>query len=138
MVIDSSALLAILLQEPEAEPFARAISGDPKRLMSAVSALEAAIVVQARKGPAGVRELDLLLHAAGVKVVSFDPEQVLLARAAYERYGKGHHPAALNLGDCCSYALAVSSGQPLLFKGGDFSRTDLRTAGGLRSGPEHP
>lgn len=138
MVIDSSALLAILFSEPEAEPFARAIAGDPRRLMSAVSALETAIVVHARKGPAGVREFDLLLHAAGVKVVSFDSEQTLLARAAYEKYGKGHHPAALNLGDCCSYALAVSSGQPLLFKGRDFSQTDVQTARGPRSGPGHP
>jgi ribonuclease VapC len=126
MVIDSSALLAILLHEPEAETFSQAIAGDPRRLASAISVLETAIVIHARKGPAGVRELDLLLHAAGAKVVSFDSEQVLLARAAYEKYGKGHHPAALNLGDCCSYALAVSSGQPLLFKGRDFPQTDLR------------
>jgi len=125
MVIDSSALLAILLREPEAGPFAQAIADDPRRLMSAVSALETAIVIHARKGPAGVRELDLLIHSAGVKVVSFDAEQVLLARTAYEKYGKGHHPAALNLGDCCSYALAVSAGQALLFKGNDFSQTDV-------------
>ncbi|HXO19097.1 MAG TPA: type II toxin-antitoxin system VapC family toxin [Thermoanaerobaculia bacterium] len=125
MVIDTSVLLAILLREPEAERFAQAIAGDPKRLMSAVSALETAIVIHARKGAAGVRELDLLIHAAGVKIVSFDPEQALLARAAYEKYGKGHHPAALNLGDCCNYALAVSSGQALLFKGDDFSRTNV-------------
>ena len=125
MVIDSSALLAILLREPEAEPFAQAIAGDPRRLMSAVSALETVIVIHARKGPAGVRELDLLLHSAGIKIISFDADQVLLARAAYEKYGKGHHPAALNLGDCCSYALAMSAGQALLFKGNDFSQTDL-------------
>lgn len=129
MVIDSSALLAILLREPEAQPLAQAIAGDPRRLMSAVSALETAIVIHTRKGPAGVRELDLLLHSAGVKIVSFDSEQVLLARAAYEKYGKGHHPAALNLGDCCSYALALSSGEPLLFKGNDFSQTDIVSAG---------
>jgi len=124
MVIDSSALLAILLGEPEAESCSRAIAGDPKRLVSALSALEAAIVIHARKGPAGVRELDLLCHAAGVAIVSLDADQVLLARAAYEQFGKGNHPAALNLGDCCSYALARSSGEPLLFKGDDFSRTD--------------
>ena len=124
MVIDSSALLAILLGEAEAESFSRAIAGDPKRLVSALSALEAAIVIRARKGPAGVRELDLLCHVAGVAIVSLDADQVLLARAAYEKFGKGHHPAALNLGDCCSYALARSSGEPLLFKGHDFSRTD--------------
>ncbi|HVF60752.1 MAG TPA: type II toxin-antitoxin system VapC family toxin [Thermoanaerobaculia bacterium] len=125
MVIDSSALLAILLGEPEADRFARLVALEPRRLASAVSALETAIVIHARKGPAGVRELDLLLHAAGVTIVSLDAEQVLGARAAYEKYGKGHHPAALNLGDCCSYALAHSSGQPLLFKGDDFARTDV-------------
>jgi ribonuclease VapC len=128
MVIDSSALLSILLREPEGERFARAIATDPKRLVSAVSALEAAIVIHARKGPAGVRELDLLCHAAGLTIVSLDSDQVLLARAAYEEYGKGHHPAALNLGDSCSYALARSAGQPLLFKGNDFSQTDVPAA----------
>jgi ribonuclease VapC len=124
MVIDSSALLAILLGEPDAELFARAIAGDPKRLVSAVSALEAAIVIHARKGPAGTRELDLLFHAAGLIVVSFDADQTLLARAAYAKFGKGRHAAALNLGDCCSYALAQSSREPLLCKGNDFSQTD--------------
>ena len=125
MVIDSSALVAILLGEPEAERFARSIELDPRRLVSAVSALETAIVLHARKGPAGVRELDLLFHAVGATIVSLDAEQVLAARAAYERYGKGHHHAALNLGDCCSYALARTSEQPLLFKGTDFARTDV-------------
>jgi ribonuclease VapC len=126
MVIDSSALLAILLREPEAEPFAQAIADDPKRLMSAVSAFETALVIQARKGPAGVRELDLIIHAARLRIVNFDSEQVQICRAAYEKYGKGRHPAALNLGDCCSYALAVSSGQALLYKGNDFSQTNVR------------
>lgn len=125
MVIDTSALLAILLGEPEAEDFSRAIAEDPKRLVSALSALEAAVVIHARKGPAGVRELDVLLHSAAAVIVSLDAEQVLLARAAYEAYGKGHHPAALNLGDCGSYALSRSSGEPLLFKGNDFSKTDV-------------
>jgi ribonuclease VapC len=124
MVIDTSGLLAILLREPEAEDFARAIADDPKRLVSAVSALEAAIVIHARKGRAGARELDLLFHAARLTVVSLDADQVLIARQAYEKFGKGHHPAALNLGDCCSYALARSSGEPLLYKGDDFSLTD--------------
>jgi ribonuclease VapC len=126
MVSDASALLAILLGEPEAEELSRSIASDPKRLVSAPSALEAAIVIHARKGPAGLRELDLLVHSA--TVVSFDVDQVLLARSAYETYGKGHHPTALNLGDCCSYALSRSSGEPLLFKGNDFSRTDVRRA----------
>jgi ribonuclease VapC len=125
MVIDASALLAILLVEPDAIAFSQAIEDDPKRLVSALSALEAAIVIHSRKGPAGIRELDLLLLSASATIVSLDAEQVLLARAAYERYGKGHHPAALNLGDCCSYALSRTSGEPLLFKGNDFSQTDL-------------
>ncbi len=125
MVIDTSALTAILLGEPEAESFARAIAADPRRLVSALSALETAIVIFARKGASGVRELDLLIHGAGLTIVSLDGDQVQLARAAYEKFGKGHHPAALNLGDCGSYALARSSGEPLLFKGNDFSRTDL-------------
>jgi ribonuclease VapC len=133
MVIDTSALLAILLGEPEAEEFSRSIAGDPKRLVSALSALEAAIVIHARKGPTGTRELDLLLHSAGVTVVSLDADQVLLARSAYEKYGKGRHPAALNLGDCCSYALSLSSGEPLLFKGHDFSQTNVTAVGRAHS-----
>jgi ribonuclease VapC len=128
MVIDTSALVAILLVEPEAEGFSLAISKDPKRLVSALSALEAAIVIYARKGPAGIRELDLLLHSARATVVSLDADQILLARMAYEQYGKGNHPAGLNLGDCCSYALSRSSGEPLLFKGNDFPRTDVAIA----------
>jgi ribonuclease VapC len=127
MVVDSSALLAILFGEPQAAFFAGRIARDPKRLLSAVSALETAIVLQARKGSSGVRELDLLLHATRMTVVSLDADQVLIARAAFERFGKGRHPAGLNLGDCCSYALARSSGEPLLFKGNDFLRTDAAT-----------
>ena len=125
MVIDSSAVLAILFQEPEAELFASAISDDPMRLMSTVSLLEAAIVLEARKGPAGGRELDLLLHKARIGIVSFNSEQAEIARDAWLRFGKGRHSAALNIGDCCSYALSRSSGEPLLFKGTDFTRTDV-------------
>jgi ribonuclease VapC len=128
MVLDTSALLAILLKEAEAESFSRSIAEDPKRLVSAFSALEAAVVLQARKGAAAIRELDLLLHTISATVVSLDTEQALLARTAYETYGKGRHPAALNLGDCCSYALSRSSGEPLLFKGNDFSKTDAVAA----------
>jgi len=138
MVIDSSALLAILLGEPEAEAFARAIASDTKRLVSAVSALEAAIVIHAWKGPAGTRELDLLLHAAGLIVVSFDADQTLLARAAYAKFGKGRHAAALNLGDCCSYALARSSNEPLLYKGNDFSQTDAVVVASSIPAPGRP
>jgi uncharacterized protein with PIN domain len=77
------------------------------------------------EGTRRLREFDLLVHSAGATIVSFDADQVLLARSAYEMYGKGHHPAALNFGDCCSYALSRSSGEPLLFKGNDFSQTGV-------------
>jgi ribonuclease VapC len=125
MVLDSSAILAILFKEPERDAFATALAGAGHRLVSAVNALEAAVVVSARKGPSGVRELDLLLHHAGVVVVSFTEDHLRLAREAWERYGKGRHPAGLNLGDCCAYALSRHSGEPLLFKGDDFARTDV-------------
>jgi ribonuclease VapC len=125
MVIDSSAILAVLFKEPERDAFATAIAVSGQRLVSSVNALEAAIVVAARKGPSGVRELDLFFHRAGIEIVSFTAAQLGLAREAWERYGKGHHTAGLNLGDCCAYALARHSGEPLLFKGEDFGRTDV-------------
>ena len=128
MVIDTSAILSILLEEPEAERFAEAMAKDTKRLMSAVSVLETGIIIQSRKGPAGGRELDLLLHRAKIDVVSFTAEHAEAARDAWMRYGKGRHPAGLNLGDCCVYALTRISGEPLLFKGSDFSQTDVVTA----------
>jgi ribonuclease VapC len=125
MVIDTSVLIAILLNEPEAEVFADAISAAPIRLISAVSALETAIVIEAKKGTMGSRLLDELLVAAQINIVAFDQNQFNLAREAYTRFGKGRHPAALNFGDCCAYALARNSGEPLLFKGQDFSATDI-------------
>lgn len=125
MVIDTSALIAILLGEPEAEIFARQIADDPKRLISAFSLLETSIVIEAKKGDSGGRELDLLIHRAGINLVAMDAEQSELARAAWRKYGKGRHPAGLNIGDCCSYALSKYSGEPLLFKGNDFSKTDI-------------
>ena len=125
MVIDTSAIIAILLGEPEAEDIARAISDGQKRLMSVFSVLEASIVIEAKKGEAGGRELDLLLHRARIETVGMDPEQGEIARIAWQRFGKGRHPAGLNIGDCCAYALAKYSGEPLLFKGDDFSKTDI-------------
>jgi ribonuclease VapC len=125
MVLDTSAILAILFKEPERDAFATALADAGQRLVSAVNALESAVVVSARKGPPGARELDLLLHHAGVVVVSFTEDHLRLAREAWERYGKGRDPAALNLGDCCAYALSRHSGEPLLFKGDDFSHTDV-------------
>ena len=126
MVIDTSALIAILLGEPEGEAFARAIADDSKRLISAPTALEAGIVIEAKKGETGGRELDLLIHRARIEIVSMNEEQTEIARTAWRKFGKGRHPAGLNIGDCCSYALAKHAGEPLLFKGDDFSKTDIR------------
>lgn len=127
MVIDTSAILAILLGEPEAELYAKAIADDSKRLMSAFSALETGIVIEAKKGEAGGREWDILLHRAAIDLIPFTPDQCTLAREAWRKYGKTRHPAGLNIGDCCSYALAKFSGQTLLFKGNGFNKTDLKT-----------
>ncbi len=126
MVVDTSALIAILFGEPEAESFARALTADPKKLISAFNALESGIVVEARKGEAGGCELDLLLHHARIEIVAINVEQVELARSAWRNFGKGNHPAGLNIGDCCAYALAKYSGEPLLFKGNDFGQTDVQ------------
>ncbi|HEB10015.1 MAG TPA: type II toxin-antitoxin system VapC family toxin [Spirochaetales bacterium] len=127
MVIDTSAVLAILLGEEEAEQFAKAIAADHKRLMSAFSALETGIVIEARKGPAGAREWDVLLHQAAIDIIPFTSDQYTHARRAWRRYGKGKHAAAFNIGDCCSYALSRFSDEPLLFKGNNFNKTDLKT-----------
>lgn len=125
MVIDTSALLAILNNESDAVAFEAAVETDPIRLMSVGTYLETAIVVESRKGEAGGRELDLWLHRAEVELVPVDVEHADLARSAYRRYGKGRHLAGLNYGDCFAYALAKSSAEPLLFKGEDFSQTDV-------------
>jgi ribonuclease VapC len=125
VVIDTSALIAILLGEPEAEAFADAIAEDNRRLMSAFSLLETSIVIEAKKGERGSRELDLLVHRTKIQIVSMDSEQVELAKSAWKTYGKGRHSAGLNIGDCCSYALSKHSNEALLFKGDDFSHTDI-------------
>jgi ribonuclease VapC len=127
MVLDTSALLAVLLNESEAAGFRLAIEADPVRLLSAATLVETAIVIEARVGEAGGRELDRLLQKAHVEVVAVDAEQAELARHAFRTFGKGRHAAGLNYGDCFSYALAQSSGEPLLFKGGDFAKTDVAT-----------
>jgi ribonuclease VapC len=125
MVIDTSALVAMLGDEPEAERFEAAVEVDHVRLMSTASYLEAAIVIESRFGEPGGRELDLWIHRAAVDLVAVHPEQAEAARVAYRRYGKGRHRAGLNYGDCFSYALAKISGQPLLFKGDGFPHTDI-------------
>lgn len=128
MVIDTSALVAILFAEPDAATFARSIADAHVRAMSAATLVECSIVAEARHGAAAGRELDLLVHRADVQVVPVDTEQAELARDAWRRFGKGRHGAGLNLGDCFSYALAVDRAEPLLFKGDDFARTDVPSA----------
>jgi ribonuclease VapC len=127
MVIDTSAVMAILQQEDEAEHFSRLIEGATVKLMSAGTALEAGILVESRRGRAGASELQNFILRAKIEIVPFDLEQVTIARDAHRRYGKGRHPAGLNMGDCFSYALARASGEPLLFKGEDFGRTDIQS-----------
>ena len=133
MVIDTSALVAILLGEPETVAFAKAMAADPKRLISAFTALETGIVIEAKKGQPGGREFDLLLHRAQIETIPLNNEQFEIARIAWRKYGKGRHPAGLNIGDCCSYALARYSGEPLLYKGEDFSNTDLVSVSAFQS-----
>jgi len=128
MVLDTSSIFAILCNEPECALYIDLIAQDSKRLLSAGTALELMIVIEARKGELGGRELDLFLHRAKVDIVSFDSEQAELAREAWRRYGKGRHPAQLNFGDCFAYALSKISGEPLLFKGDDFTQTDIIAA----------
>lgn len=128
MVLDTSALIAILSGEPEQEAFIHAIERADVRLLSAATLLEASIVIEARYGAAGAHHLDRLLERADVEIVPVDGEQASAARSAWQRFGKGRHPAALNFGDCFPYALAVTRGEPLLFKGNDFSQTDVPVA----------
>jgi ribonuclease VapC len=125
MVVDTSAVMAILHREAEAVEFVFLMEQDTTRLISALSVLEAGILVQSRKGDDGSAALDAFLHEAELEIRPFDAEQAILARRAYREFGKGRHPAALNFGDCAVYALAMASGEPLLFKGSDFSRTDI-------------
>jgi len=125
MVVDTSAVLAIFFSEPERRQFLDNIIQSQTRLISAASVLETGIVLEARKGEAAGREFDLFVVRANLKIVPVDAEQADLARSAWRKYGKGRHPAALNFGDCFSYALAKSSGEPLLAKGTDFALTDI-------------
>ena len=128
MVIDTSALIAILFGEPEGMFFTRAVADESRNLITAFNALETGTVVEARKGDAGGREYDLLMHRAQIEIVAMNADQAEIARAAWRKYGKGNHPAGLNIGDCCAYALAKYSGEPLLYKGNDFIQTDIRAA----------
>lgn len=129
MIVDSSALIAILLREPEAETFARTLLASPRNRISAVNFVEAAIIADARMQPTSRADaFDDLVQAVGLEVEGVTREHATDARIAYRRFGKGYHPARLNFGDCFAYALASEAGEPLLFKGDDFSRTDIISA----------
>ena len=125
MVIDTSAIVAVLLNEANAARVAQAIETGSPRLLSAANLLEASIVIESRKGEAGGRELDLLLYRTAIEVIGVDQDQVEIARLAWRRFGKGRHPAGLNYGDCFAYALAKTRRLPLLYQGQDFSQTDI-------------
>jgi ribonuclease VapC len=125
MVIDSSALIAIMAGAPERRPFIEAIAAAETRLVAAPTLMEASMVVLGRAGEGRLRDLRDFCARGAVETVAFGPEHLDLAIDAFRRFGKGRHPAGLNLGDCCSYALAKATGEPLLFKGEDFSQTDI-------------
>lgn len=125
MVIGSSALLAILLQEPDARSYADGIEAGSPCLLSAATLVETSIVLEGRRGEQAGRELDVFLDRAGIRIVSVDARRAEIARLAVRRFGKGRHPAGLNFGDCFAYALAMATGEPLLSKGVDFAATDL-------------
>lgn len=127
MVIDASALVAILEAEPEEERFKRAIDVAAVRLISPINLLEVHMVAR-RRGDVGVRQVDDLLLRARIEIGLVDGAQAALARDAFDRFGKGRHAAGLNLADCFAYALSKTSGEPLLFKGGDFAKTDVLVA----------
>jgi len=128
MVIDTSALMAVFLNEPEREEFLELILKAEKRLLSAATMVETGIVLEARRNEVAARELDLFLHEAEIEIISVDRTQAEQARVAFRKYGKGRHPAALNFGDCFTYALAIVSGEPVLAKGDEFQRANLKKA----------
>jgi ribonuclease VapC len=128
MVVDTSALVAILLAEPDAERFARALADASVRLLSAVTRVELSCVIEGRKGETGRSDVDLLLRYGGFDIVSVTPQQAEIAVDAFRRFGRGRHQARLNIGDCFAYALTVVTDQTLLFKGDDFIHTDVRPA----------
>jgi ribonuclease VapC len=128
VVVDPSAIIAIIYGEPEENAFLNLISHSPTCLLTSPSYVELSIVLGTRYGKKGIEKLDLLLRELSITVVPFSPEQAKLATEAFLTFGKGRHPAKLNMGDCFSYALAKATGQLLLFKGNDFSQTDINKA----------
>ena len=129
MVIDTSAILAILLDEPARRAFNEAIEAAESRVLSAATFVEVSMVIESRHGAEGLRDLDVFLEKAGVELAAVDSGQAHVARRAFSRFGKGRHPAGLNYGDCFSYALATVLGEPLLYKGDDFRHTDIAPFG---------
>lgn len=125
MVLDSSAILAILLNEPDAPALRALFDNEEVRLMSAATLLEVALVIESRKGDAGGVQLDLLIGKAGIEIVPVDADQIEEARRAWRRFGRGRHEAALNYGGLFAYALSRTTGEPLLFKDDAFRRTDV-------------
>jgi ribonuclease VapC len=128
VVIDSSALIAIVLEEPDASVYYSAIANSPVRLLSAATLVEASLVLLRRRTIGATAALDSLISHLRIEIISVDYRQALLAREAFQRFGKGLHPATLNFGDCFSYALAKRTSEPLLYKGNDFSQTDILSA----------
>jgi ribonuclease VapC len=128
MVVDTSALIAVLNGEPQARRLEDAMLDVPRLAISAATFVEASIVADSRRQPDATGELDLLLHQLRVAVIPVSREHAEMARAAYREFGKGRHPAGLNFGDCFSYALARTLGEPLLFVGEDFGKTDVDVA----------
>ena len=128
MIVDTSAVLAVLFDEPDAERYVRALAGASRCRMSVVSFLEAAIVLESRAGAAAGPDLDLLLERAPIELEPVTLEHAQAARRAWRRFGRGNHRAALDFGDCFAYALAEATREPLLFKGQDFALTDIDTA----------
>jgi ribonuclease VapC len=128
MIVDSSAMIAMLFEEPEGHRIDAAIARSAVRRISSAGLLEASMILQSRRGADGVRDLNLLVAQFRIEIVAFTESQARLAREAFKRYGKGRHPAQLNFGDCMAYALARETGDELLFKGTDFSQTDIATA----------
>ena len=128
MVIDSSALIALLQNEPEAKNFRTRMAADEVRLVSAITLVETSMVALGKKGDGGLDDLADLLARTKIQSVALEASHVPDVVDAFRRFGKGRHPASLNFGDCFSYALARSTGEPLLFKGDDFARTDIKRA----------
>jgi len=128
MIIDTSAIIAILFNEDDAPVYARAIARADSCRISAATFVEASIVVEAQTKNAGGRQFDAFIRGAGIAIEPVTEEQAHIARQAFIDFGKGRHPAGLNLGDCFAYALSKATREPLLFKGKDFARTDLSAA----------